>query len=284
MSPQDLAVKTRNLSADLFNGPPCNERPRCLQREEKRELTLAEQRKCWTKRPFDAYVPENMCLPCRAYWHAAMAADAIEKWNAVQTRCEARKTESPPAKPTQYSYYAAAVTLANGTRDAVLDADSTVLLSQVGDLLNKYGKAKHLLRRLTLGVVNGETQPQAKEAAELDMWWSIVIDIAPDVETVKLREAVAAAGFAVLQTSGKWSIHDVSEKAKAAAAVDDAKTLAVINENIAATRQLRDARTQANAILYTVDNTHHDPFAKALQPEIARLVAMLQEGPSDGEG
>lgn len=33
-------------------------------------------------------------------------------------------------------------------------------------------------------------------------------------ERDKLREAIRAAGFAVMETSGAWSIHDVSEKAK----------------------------------------------------------------------
>jgi hypothetical protein len=44
----------------------------------------------------------------------------------------------------------------------------------------------------------------------------------------KLYDAINAAGFAVMQTSGAWSIHDISKLAE----VDHQKTLLVIEENI----------------------------------------------------
>ncbi len=61
-------------------------------------------------------------------------------------------------------------------------------------------------------------------------------------EVVKLREAIRDAGFAVMQTSGKWSIHDVSEKAKAQAAFDDKRTTELIMENIRLEKELSETR------------------------------------------
>lgn len=53
-------------------------------------------------------------------------------------------------------------------------------------------------------------------------------------ETVeyKLRSAILDAGFAVMQTSGKWSIVNVTDEAKRQMAVDEKHTARVINENI----------------------------------------------------
>jgi hypothetical protein len=47
-------------------------------------------------------------------------------------------------------------------------------------------------------------------------------------EAEKLREAIRDAGFSVMQTSGRWSIHDVSKLADA----EREKTNQVISENI----------------------------------------------------
>ena len=47
-------------------------------------------------------------------------------------------------------------------------------------------------------------------------------------EAQKLREAIRDAGFSVMQTSGRWSIHDVSKLADA----EREKTNQVISENI----------------------------------------------------
>ncbi len=49
-----------------------------------------------------------------------------------------------------------------------------------------------------------------------------------DSEAAKLRQAITDAGFAVMQTSGKWSIHDVSENAE----FERKKTSELINHNI----------------------------------------------------
>lgn len=56
-------------------------------------------------------------------------------------------------------------------------------------------------------------------------------------EAVKLRGAIDRAGFAVMKTSGDWSIHDVSEAAKK----DAEKTAEVIAENIDLTQRLAAA-------------------------------------------
>lgn len=50
----------------------------------------------------------------------------------------------------------------------------------------------------------------------------------PMEEIAKLRAAIRRAGFSVMETSGAWSIHDVSEKGKA----DDAKSLEVATRNV----------------------------------------------------
>ena len=48
----------------------------------------------------------------------------------------------------------------------------------------------------------------------------------------KLRSAILDAGFAVMQTSGKWSIVNVTDEAKRQMAVDEKHTARMINENI----------------------------------------------------
>lgn len=51
---------------------------------------------------------------------------------------------------------------------------------------------------------------------------------AAEAESAKLREAIRAAGFAVMQTSGEWSIHDVSERGKE----EEARSLEVATRNV----------------------------------------------------
>lgn len=60
--------------------------------------------------------------------------------------------------------------------------------------------------------------------------WANALDVLRDAcaERDKLREAVRAAGFAVMETSGAWSIHDVSERGKA----EEAKALEVATRNV----------------------------------------------------
>jgi hypothetical protein len=52
--------------------------------------------------------------------------------------------------------------------------------------------------------------------------------IAARTERNRLREAISDAGFSVMQTSGRWSIHDVSKFAEA----EQAKTDEIIGQNI----------------------------------------------------
>lgn len=65
-----------------------------------------------------------------------------------------------------------------------------------------------------------------------------------EFECRKIREAVRRAGFGICQTSGDWSIHDVSEHGKE----EERKTIQVINENIELKMKLRDADIMAAAI------------------------------------
>lgn len=72
-------------------------------------------------------------------------------------------------------------------------------------------------------------------------------------EAEKLREAIRDAGFSVMQTSGRWSIHDVSELAKA----EQAKTDEVIRQNIdleIKVKQLESAVKEAFDLFRTADN------------------------------
>lgn len=52
--------------------------------------------------------------------------------------------------------------------------------------------------------------------------------IAARTERNRLREAISDAGFSVMQTSGRWSIHDVSKLAE----IEQAKTNEIIGQNI----------------------------------------------------
>lgn len=74
-------------------------------------------------------------------------------------------------------------------------------------------------------------------------------------ELTKLYEAIKDAGFSVMKTSGKWSIHDVSEKGKA----DEAKALRVANENV--------ELSLANRKLTTALHTAHGVFSNLCMPD-----------------
>ena len=52
----------------------------------------------------------------------------------------------------------------------------------------------------------------------------------------KLRDACTRAGFGIMETSGQWSLHDVSPRAKEL----DQKTLDIINENCDLTARLTE--------------------------------------------
>lgn len=51
----------------------------------------------------------------------------------------------------------------------------------------------------------------------------------------KLRAAVVSAGFSVMETSGKWSIHDTSERGKR----QDAEDLRIANRMVDLDLELR---------------------------------------------
>lgn len=89
---EDTIPAARRLAGRLFSEPECLlKTTRCLEREEMRDLQPGERQKGWSRRPFAAYVPDNMCLPCRAYWHAEMAAQALERHDAIQKRRAAER-------------------------------------------------------------------------------------------------------------------------------------------------------------------------------------------------
>lgn len=49
----------------------------CIVVEQHRKLTKEELAKGWVYRPFSYYDPDRLCLICAAYWHAALARDAL---------------------------------------------------------------------------------------------------------------------------------------------------------------------------------------------------------------
>lgn len=89
-----LAERARGIANELFSSDEfaCSSgKESCIQAEEKRALTKEENRKGWVRRPFYAYSEQNMCSGCAAYWHAEMAAQALERKAAWDSRIEARK-------------------------------------------------------------------------------------------------------------------------------------------------------------------------------------------------
>lgn len=63
-------------------------------------------------------------------------------------------------------------------------------------------------------------------------------------ENRKLREAIRDAGFAVMQTSGKWSIHCVTEKARRAEEVEDR----LISSNLDLELQVQELKAEVNRL------------------------------------
>lgn len=79
----------RILANALFNMPCAHQggnpkRERCMTLEEFRPLTRKERADGWDRRPFSAYDPERMCGECRAYWHAEMAAQTLDRMAALE--------------------------------------------------------------------------------------------------------------------------------------------------------------------------------------------------------
>lgn len=79
----------------------------------------------------------------------------------------------------------------------------------------------------------------------------------PD-EVAKLRAAIKAAGFSVMETSGEWSIFDVSEAGKAA----DAKCLEVAMRNV----ELEQENKRLHALIHT---PHTEDWLTAVPLEAA---------------
>jgi hypothetical protein len=87
MTIHEQAKAARALAQDLFDGP-ChdvrlgptevfNKLPPapCMSREEARKPFPHHH----TRRGFDVFDPQNLCLSCRAYWYAEMAAQTLER-------------------------------------------------------------------------------------------------------------------------------------------------------------------------------------------------------------
>lgn len=91
------------------------------------------------------------------------------------------------------------------------------------------------------------------------------------IEADKLRTAIRNAGFAVLQTSGIWSIHDVSEKAKQLEANDLVRANRICDLEIECNRLIAEVErlTQENYRLA------HDPHSDLLsaRDELAKVTA-----------
>lgn len=71
-------------------------------------------------------------------------------------------------------------------------------------------------------------------------------------EVTQLRGAIARAGFAVMQTSGDWTIHDISKAHER----DQKRTDAVISDNIDLKVQVRELEDAPCAAARTVFRTH----------------------------
>lgn len=74
--------------------------------------------------------------------------------------------------------------------------------------------------------------------------------MSPSEEVAKLRDAIRRAGFAVCQTSGDWTIHDVSEYAKQ----EEDRTTEIIMTNIKLERAVKAATALADEVLKDRDD------------------------------
>ncbi len=148
-----------------------------------------------------------------------------------------------------FEFYVTHVTFTDGRRDSLAVAGRNAALEALGGYL-RMSATNGSIRRLVFGTVEiDEHSPAAAEAAVAEnKWWSVDFDIAfgapSQEEYVKLREAVADAGFAVMQTSGKWSIHDVSEKAKAQEKDNQEWEDRVILGNIELEKQIQELKDE----------------------------------------
>lgn len=181
---------------------------------------------------------------------------------------------------TDRKYHAVAVRFSDATCDTDADSDADDFKHRLGVLLAKAAESPRAVVRITLGTIDAADVFEAMRQAEDDRWFDMALDLKPHDDMAKMRAAVVDAGFGIMQTSGKWSIHDVSEAAKA----EDERITKMITDNICMEKQLRDARVLAEIISGMLGDTDVEPCAQSLRPEIARLVAVLEKGPTDAEG
>ncbi len=88
----DACQKAAELVAALVDYPECvevgggNQELHCLTRESRRELTRAEVSRGWSRRPYDAYDSDKLCLSCRSLWYAQMARQSIDRYRTLFCR------------------------------------------------------------------------------------------------------------------------------------------------------------------------------------------------------
>lgn len=79
-------VAAQLLSEDKY---PCSNHQSptdgsCILKEETRPLTKREEAMGWSRRPFDHYNPDRMCLACRVYWFVSMASNAAHRMEVLE--------------------------------------------------------------------------------------------------------------------------------------------------------------------------------------------------------
>jgi hypothetical protein len=85
-----LARKARKLASRLFDEPKCAAPPNefsCISKEHRRGET--QRQKSGVGFGFAGYNPDVLCLSCRSYWYAEMAAQALERLAAIEARTKA---------------------------------------------------------------------------------------------------------------------------------------------------------------------------------------------------
>lgn len=133
------------------------------------------------------------------------------------------------------------------------DKDLTAVANLVSpDLIADRDRLRQEVADLKAEVAYEEAPKDARNATTAGVTWDTLRNTVGRVidgqeirdlraERDKLREAIRDAGFSVMQTSGKWSIHDVSERA----AADENRTAEVISRNI----ELEAERDKSGQIL-----------------------------------
>lgn len=81
LSEQLRDISTQMMQEDKY--PCCDSECSCIMKEEKRPLTKSEKSLGWSRRPFNAYVADNMCLSCSVYWYASMAANNMHRLECI---------------------------------------------------------------------------------------------------------------------------------------------------------------------------------------------------------